>query len=123
MPDHCATSRYMAGPPSTRAYEARAGASEVLGCVRAHLTTGVERDAQPSAARASLPRLTFSMMPSGSAVQTKGLGHSLASARKRLMAAWRSTMPLKTPRFSLLLVNLAKKPSTAFSQEAEVGVK
>ena len=47
----------------------------------------VERDAQPSAASASLPRLTFSMMPSGSAVQTKGLGHSLASARKRFMAA------------------------------------
>jgi hypothetical protein len=39
------------------------------------------------------------------------------------MAAWRSTIPLKVPRFSLLLVSLAKKPSTAFSQDAEVGVK
>ena len=31
------------------------------------------------------------MMWSGSAVQTKGLGRMLCSARKRLMAAWRST--------------------------------
>ena len=102
--------------------------SEALGCagapwMRPRLTVGIERDAPPSAARASLPRLTFSMMPSGSAVQTKGLGHSLASARKRFMAAWRSTIPLNTPRFSLLLVSLAKTPSTAFSHDAEVGVK
>src|SRR5215210_1261424 len=108
MPDHCTTSRYMTGPPSTRACETRADACEVLGCagatwMRACLTIGVKRDAQPSAARASLPRLTFSMMPSGSALQTKGLGHSLASARKRFMAAWRSTIPLNTPRLSLLL--------------------
>ena len=63
------------------------------------------------------------MMASGSAVQMKGLGLSLVSARKRLMAAWRSTMPLKAPRLSRCRVNLAKKPSTALSQEAEVGVK
>jgi hypothetical protein len=30
-------------------------------------------------------------------------------------------MPLKTPRLSRCRVNLAKKPSTALSQEAEVG--
>jgi hypothetical protein len=39
------------------------------------------------------------------------------------MAAWRSAMPLKTPRLSRRRVNLAKKLSTALSEEAEVGVK
>jgi hypothetical protein len=39
------------------------------------------------------------------------------------MAAWRSTMPLKTPRLSRCRVSLEKKPSTALSQDAEVGVK
>src|SRR6266478_5906881 len=63
------------------------------------------------------------MMASGSAAQMKGFGFSLVSWRKRLMAAWRSTMPLKTPRLSRCRVSLAKKPSTALSQEAEVGVK
>src|SRR5216683_3460428 len=63
------------------------------------------------------------MMASGSAVQVKGLGLLLVSARYRLMAAWRSTMPLKTPRLSRCRFSLAKKPSTALSQKAEVGVK
>src|SRR5437763_10885638 len=45
-----------------------------------------------------------SMMAWGSAVQMKGFGLSLVSARYRLMAAWRSTMPLKTPRLSRCLV-------------------
>jgi hypothetical protein len=63
------------------------------------------------------------MMASGSAVQVKGLGFSLVSMRYRLMAAWRSTMPLKTPRLSRCRVSLAKNPSTALSQEAEIGVK
>ena len=62
------------------------------------------------------------MILSGSAVHTKGLGSSLVSFRKRLMAAWRSTIERKTPRLRRRLVNLAKKPSTALSQEAEVGV-
>ena len=39
------------------------------------------------------------------------------------MAAWRSTIERNTPRLSRRLVSLAKKPSTALSQEAEVGVK
>ena len=39
------------------------------------------------------------------------------------MAAWRSTMERKTPRFRRRLASLAKKPSTALSQEQEVGVK
>ena len=45
------------------------------------------------------PRLTAAMMLSGSAVQVKGFGSLLVSARKRLMAAWRSTTERKTPRF------------------------
>src|SRR3546814_9471970 len=60
---------------------------------------------------------------SGSAVQTKGFGLSLVSARKRLMAAWRSTIERKTPRFRRRVVSFAKYPSTALSQLAEVGVK
>lgn len=42
---------------------------------------------------------------------------------KRLMAACRSTTEWKAPYFSRLFVSLAKNPSTAFSQEADVGVK
>ena len=39
------------------------------------------------------------------------------------MAAWSSTTERNTPRLRRRLVSLAKKPSTALSQEAEVGVK
>ena len=39
------------------------------------------------------------------------------------MVAWRSTTERKTPRFRVLFVKVAKKVSTAFSQEQEVGVK
>ena len=63
------------------------------------------------------------MILSGSAVQMKGLGCVLCSLRKRLMEAWKSTSEWKTPRFNRRLVSLAKKPSTALSQEHEVGVK
>ena len=49
---------------------------------------------------ACFPRQTFSMITRGSAVHMKGLGSSLVSASERLMAAWRSTIPLKTPRLS-----------------------
>lgn len=59
----------------------------------------------------------------GSAVQTKGLGSWLVSVTKRLMAACRSATELNTPRLSRRLESLAKKPSTAFSHEHEVGVK
>jgi hypothetical protein len=41
----------------------------------------------------------------------------------RLMAAGRSTTETKTPLLSLRFVSLAKKPSTALSQEHEVGMK
>jgi hypothetical protein len=51
----------------------------------------------------------------------KGFGSALVSARKRLMAAWRSTTERKTPRFKRRLDSLAKKPSTALSQKHEVG--
>jgi len=57
------------------------------------------------------------MILSGSAVHVKGFGSALVSARKRLMAAWRSTTERKTPRFKRRLDSLAKKPSTALSQE------
>src|SRR6202158_2452092 len=53
----------------------------------------------------------------------KGLGSELVSARKRLMAACKSATDRKTPRLNRRLVSLAKKPSTALSQDAEVGVK
>ena len=70
---------------------------------------------------ASFPRLTAASTRFGSAVQTRGFGVELA--RKRLIATWRSTRELKTPRLRRRLVSLAKKPSTALSQDAEVGVK
>src|SRR6266436_2134889 len=63
------------------------------------------------------------MILSGSAVHRKGFGSVLVSATKRLMAAWRSTTDRKTPRFNRRFESLAKKPSTALSQEHEVGVK
>ena len=63
------------------------------------------------------------MILSGSAVQVKGLGMWLVSSTKRLRAAWRSTIERKTPRFNRCFDSLAKKPSTAFSQEHEFGTK
>jgi hypothetical protein len=50
-------------------------------------------------------------------------GSVLCSATYLLMAACRSTMPTKVPRLRRRLVSRAKKPSTAFSHEALVGVK
>src|SRR5262249_62274835 len=62
------------------------------------------------------------MIRSGSAVQMNGFGSWLVWVRKRLMAACRSTSERNTPRLSQHLLSLAKKPSTALSQEADVGV-
>jgi taurine transport system permease protein len=62
------------------------------------------------------PRAAAAMILSGSAVQTKGFDCWLWSTTKRLMAACRSTTPLKTPRLRRRLVRMAKKPSTALSQ-------
>ena len=45
------------------------------------------------------------------------------AAMKRLMAACRSTTVWNTPYLSLRRVSLAKNPSTAFSQEDDVGMK
>src|SRR5260221_11067544 len=69
------------------------------------------------------PRLTARIILSGSAVHVKGFGSALCSTTKRLIAACKSTTDRKTPRFNCLFVSLAKKPSTALSQGAEVGGK
>ena len=55
------------------------------------------------------------------AVDVKGFGAWLVSSRKRRMAACRSTTDRKTPRLSRRLESLAKKPSTALSQERMSG--
>src|SRR5208282_6305520 len=60
---------------------------------------------------------------SGSAVHLKGFGSALCSTTKRLMAACKSTTDTKTPRFNRRFVSVAKKPSTALSQDADMGVK
>src|SRR5256885_9393958 len=59
----------------------------------------------------------------GRAVHTKGLGSALVSATKWLMASSRSATDRNTPRLRRRFVSLAKKPSTALSHDAEVGVK
>src|SRR5271154_6727359 len=69
------------------------------------------------------PLLTAAMILSGLAIHVKGFGLALVSATKRLIAAWRSTREWKTPRFNRRRLSLAKNPSTALSQEHEVGVK
>src|ERR1700731_3055083 len=50
-------------------------------------------------------------------------GIDVASATKRLMGTCRSMTDRNTPRLRRWRVSLAKKPSTALSQDAEVGVK
>ena len=52
-----------------------------------------------------------------------GDGRGLRYRWIRLMASCRSTTDWKTPRLRRWRVSLAKKPSTALSQDAEVGVK
>src|ERR1700721_3531117 len=69
------------------------------------------------------PRLTAWMISSGSGGHGEGFGLGLCSTTKRLMAACKSTTDTKTPRFNRRLVSLAKKPSTALSQDADMGVK
>src|ERR1035437_8250813 len=69
------------------------------------------------------PRLTAAMILAGSAVQVKGFGLALCSTTKRLIAACKSTTDRKMARFNRRFVSLAKKPSTALSQDADVGVK
>src|SRR5260370_10189938 len=69
------------------------------------------------------PRLTAARTRFGSAVQTKGLGSAFVSATKRLIATCRSTTDRNTPRLRRRRVSLEKKPSTALSQDAEVGAK
>src|ERR1039457_4073883 len=69
------------------------------------------------------PRLTAAMILFGSAVQVKCLGSFFVSTTKRLIAIWRSKTDRNTPRLRRRRVSLAKKPSTALSQDAEVGGK
>ena len=69
------------------------------------------------------PRLTAAMILLGSLVQVKGFGFALVSSRKRWMASLSSWRERNTPRLRRFLVSFAKKLSTAFSQEADVGVK
>ena len=52
----------------------------------------------------------------------KGLEWALWSSRKWLMVSWRPATERKTPRLSRRRVRMARKPSTALSQEAEVCV-
>src|SRR3974390_3618855 len=59
----------------------------------------------------------------GSLVQVKGLGFALVSSAKRWMAFLSSCRDWNTPRLSRFFARLAKKPSTALSHEADVGVK
>lgn len=64
------------------------------------------------------------MMAFGSARQVKGLASvSLGTAMKQLLAACRSTTERKTPCLNRHFVSLAKRPSTAYSQEPDVAVK
>jgi len=62
-------------------------------------------------------------MVSEDLVQTRGFGALMCSRKYRLMASWRSVTDLNVPRRMRRLVMIEKKPSTALSQEAEVGVK
>ena len=62
-------------------------------------------------------------MASALCVQTKGLGVLLCSRMKRAMASFSSVVDAKLPRLRRLRVRMEKKPSTALSQEADVGVK
>src|SRR5271167_1156416 len=75
------------------------------------------------ASNACLPRVTAARMASADLVQTNGLGLSLASAMKQLIAVCSSTIEVKTPRLRRCRVSLANQPSTALAQEQEVGVK
>ena len=64
------------------------------------------------------------MISFGSARHVNGFASvSLCSVMKRWIAACRSATELKAPYFSLRFVSLAKKPSTAFNHDADVGVK
>ena len=68
-------------------------------------------------------RLSLARMVSGGLVQTKGFEDRLCSRMYWRMASSRSATDLKMPRRICLRVMIEKKPSTALSQDAEVGVK
>ena len=53
----------------------------------------------------------------------EGLGVLIVLFEEAVDRGLRSVTDRKTPRLSLRFVRVAKKPSTALSQEADVGVK
>ena len=65
---------------------------------------------------AALSLLSLVRMALADAVQTKGFGSALWSARYRLMAAWRATRQWKLPRRMRWRVRFEKNVSTALSQ-------
>ena len=68
------------------------------------------------------PRLTAAMMRSGSAVQTKGLV-CVVFGEVAVDRGLEIEDGSEDAALNRRLVSLAKKPSTALSQDAEVGVK
>ena len=66
---------------------------------------------------------SLSKMALAEAVQRKGWDASLWTAMEPAMASCSSATEAKAPRGILRLVMAEKKPSTALSHEAEVGVK
>jgi len=63
------------------------------------------------------------MILSGSFVQMKGFGLALQPAMKLRIVCLSSWVERNTPRLRRRLVKVANKPSTALSQDAEVGMK
>ena len=62
------------------------------------------------------------MMRLGSAVHVKGLGLTLVSARKPFDGGLEIDERSEHPRFNRRWLRLAKKPSTALTQEADFGL-
>jgi hypothetical protein len=70
------------------------------------------------------PHRAFSMLASGSAVQVKGLGVLIGFGEEAVDGGLEiddALMPLNTARLIRCRVSLAKKPSTALSQDAQAG--
>ena len=86
-------------------------------------TSGNGRNPSAVESNTWYPRLTAAMILLGSLVQVKGFGFALVWSRKRWMASLSSWRERNTPRLRRFLVSFAKKLSTAFSHEADVGVK
>ena len=124
-------------PPDTPCHRARPNSSPDPDCPRIGQPPFPLRSFEPLFAQtgpwagtgyctdsnACFPRLTAGRTRRGSALQMNGFGSALFCATKRLRAALRSSTDRKMPRIRRRRVSLAKKSSTALSQDAEVGVK